>query len=69
MPTELAKHIAVENHRSIVLVRPLSEFADEWLDAHTNGEWFAGALVCEPRYVRDLLEGLERALRGEDDEL
>jgi hypothetical protein len=60
----MAKHTAdlrVENHGSIVLVRPLSERAQLWLDEHIGDEsrWFAGALVVEPRYVAPLVEGMQ----------
>jgi hypothetical protein len=48
----------VENHGSLVLVRPISDSCETWLEDHTSGTWFGGALVCEPRYVGDLLEGM-----------
>ena len=48
----------VENHGSIMLVRPLTADVEAWLRAHTEGMWFGNALVVEPRYVMDLVEGL-----------
>ena len=50
----------IENHGSIVLIRPLTSDVDAWLRASTDAEaqWFGGALVVEPRYVEDLIEGL-----------
>ena len=47
---------AVENHGSIVLVRPLSNDVRSWLHDHTGEEsqWFGGALVVEPRYLEPL---------------
>lgn len=53
---------AVENHLSLVLVRPLTPEANAWLDenvANPDTQWFGGALVCEPRYVSDLVAGIE----------
>jgi hypothetical protein len=48
----------VEDHGSIVLVRPLTDDCREWLYEVTEGSWFGGALVVEPRYVEDLVAGL-----------
>jgi hypothetical protein len=48
----------VEDHGSIVLVRPLTLDVRDWLESVTDGSWFGGALVVEPRYVGDLVAGL-----------
>lgn len=50
----------VENHGSVVLVRPTTSDVREWLEANTSEEsqWFGGALVVEPRYVEALVLGL-----------
>lgn len=48
----------VENHGSIVLVRPLTADVRDWLVEHTDGEWFGSALVVEPRYVEPLVAAL-----------
>jgi hypothetical protein len=50
----------VEDHGSIVLVRPLTDDVEEWLEEHTDEEsqWFGGALVVEPRYLSPLLAGM-----------
>lgn len=48
----------VENHGSIALVRPLTADARTWLEEHTDGQWFGGALVVEPRYLDGLVAGL-----------
>lgn len=54
----------VENHGSLVLVRPLTLAALAWLEANVADEgedmaqWFGGALVVEPRYVETLVHGL-----------
>jgi len=51
----------VEDHGTIVLIRPLTGDVDAWLHRHTDGMWFGPALVVEPRYVAELLEGLVEA--------
>lgn len=48
----------VENHGSLFLVRPLTDDVEAWLGEHTDGMWFGRALVVEPRYVMDIVEGL-----------
>lgn len=52
--------VRVEPHGSLVLVRPLTAAAREWLDEHVaeESQWFGGALACEPRYVGELLAAL-----------
>ena len=49
---------SIENHGSLVLIRPLTNDVQEWLEEHTDGQWFGNALVVEPRYVLPLVEGL-----------
>jgi hypothetical protein len=55
---------SIEDHGSIVLVRPLTLDCQAWLQANTAEEgedmaqWFGGALVVEPRYVEALVEGM-----------
>jgi hypothetical protein len=46
----------VENHGTIVLVRPHTPDVRAWLEEHTDEEaqWFGGALVVEPRYLEAL---------------
>lgn len=53
--------VTVENHGSIHLVRPATDDVREWLEASTDGLWFAGGLAVEPRYTVDLLLGLRDA--------
>lgn len=48
----------VEDHGTVVLVRPHTSDCHEWLIEHTDGTWFGGALVVEPRYVEALVGGL-----------
>lgn len=51
----------IENHGSIVLVRPGSDAVYDWLKENTDGTWFGGALAVEPRYVAALEEALMEA--------
>jgi hypothetical protein len=46
----------VEDHGSIVLIRPLTSDVKAWLEANVNpdAQWFGRALVIEHRYAEDL---------------
>jgi hypothetical protein len=50
----------IEDHGSLVLVRPLTDDVEEWLHENTadDAQWFGGALVVEPRYLEPLVEGM-----------
>ena len=50
----------IENHGTIVLVRPLTPDVKAWLEENVEeaAMWYGGALVVEPRYVEGLIEGL-----------
>jgi hypothetical protein len=52
--------LVFENHGSLFLVRPVSKSAQLWLDENVGDEntlTFAGAIVCEPRYVEAIAQG------------
>jgi hypothetical protein len=52
--------ISVENHGSIFLLRPTSSVGQAWLQENVIGEEtqiFGDAVVCEPRYVMDIVLG------------
>jgi hypothetical protein len=53
--------IAVANEGSIALVWPLSTVGLQWIEQNVDGEalWFGGALAVEPRYLDDLVYGME----------
>ncbi len=51
----------VENHGSVLLVRPLTEAALAWLTENTDGTWFGDALAVEPRYVCNLVAGMRES--------
>ncbi|MEE8503987.1 MAG: hypothetical protein V3T26_06010 [candidate division NC10 bacterium] len=50
--------VLVEKHGTLFLFRPATESGREWLEEHTDGTWFGGALVVEGCYARDLAQGL-----------
>lgn len=60
MPRIESKDVIVESHGSVVLVRPQSDEAREWIEEHVDplAQWFGSALVVEPRYLIQLLEGM-----------
>ena len=50
----------VENHLSVVLVTPISQDAKNWIEDNVPGaQWYLHSLVVEPRYVGDLLGGMQ----------
>lgn len=52
----------VENHGSLVGIRPLNDSCQSWLRLHVNdAQWFGGALMVEPRYVEALVTGMSAA--------
>jgi hypothetical protein len=55
-----AVDLRFENHFSLFLIRPCSETGQRWLDDNVGNEEtliFAGAVVCEGRYVESILRG------------
>jgi len=53
--------VNIENHGSLVLLRPLTEAASDWLDENISedAQHFGGAVVVEPRYVEAIVEGMQ----------
>ena len=53
--------VVVRNEGSLVLLELASEHAREWVEENVQPDamWWAGCLVCEPRYVADLVAGME----------
>jgi hypothetical protein len=52
--------ILVEIHNSVFLLGPLSPVGRTWLEENVIGEHtqlFGDAVVCEPRYVADIVFG------------
>jgi hypothetical protein len=53
----------LENHGCLFLLRPLTTLAREWMNEHLplehpETQFFAGAIVVEPRYIGPILEGI-----------
>lgn len=58
---EAGGDFTVEDHGSVTIVQPLSSACREWLAEHTDGQWWAGGLAVEPRYLDTLVTGLWEA--------
>jgi hypothetical protein len=54
--------LTVENHGSLILLRPNTEAMRAVLVRLTGpaATWFGGALVVEPRYVQAIVEAIAR---------
>lgn len=57
--------ITIENHGTIVLLRPMTPEGTAWVDEHLTGDHlenevltWGNAVVCEPRFVGDILAGM-----------
>ena len=57
--------LLVENHGSILLLRPGTTRARVWLEANCDRRGYqpftGGTLLCEPRYVTDIVAGARQA--------
>lgn len=53
--------VTVQNEGTILLVRPTTALAAQWLRDNTDGTWFGASLAVEPRYLNDLVDGIVRA--------
>lgn len=51
----------VENHGSIVLLRPVTPAANEWVEQHIpdDAQYFGNAVVVEPRYIEGIVNGIQ----------
>jgi hypothetical protein len=60
-----APDIRVENHGSVVLLRPATVAGREWLKAHCDRSGYqpftGGTLLCEPRFVAGIVAGARKA--------
>ena len=52
--------VLIENHFTLILFRLLTPAANQWVEDNVSedAQFFGGALVVEPRYARDLIDGL-----------
>lgn len=57
--------ICVEDYGSVVLLRPATATGRAWLEANCNRSGYqpfgGGTLLCEPRYVADIVAGAREA--------
>lgn len=54
--------VQVLNGGSVVMVKPVTQAAQEWVDEHVvleDWQWMGGAFAVEPRYLDNLLVGME----------
>jgi hypothetical protein len=60
MSTTFRSDVRVENHGSLFVFQPLTPAAQTWIEENVSEEstWWAGGLVVEPRYARDLAAGM-----------
>ncbi len=52
--------VCIENHGSLFVFRPMTPAARAWIEENVSEEsmWWAGGLVVESRYARDLAAGM-----------
>jgi hypothetical protein len=63
-PSEPTCDLIFENHFSLFLIRSVSSAGKTWLDENVGDAetlTFAGAVVCEPRYVDAIAYGAVKA--------
>lgn len=57
--------ILVEDHGSVVLLRPATISGRDWLEANCDRSGYqpfaGGTLLCEPRYVAEIVAGIREA--------
>jgi hypothetical protein len=60
-PNHPTSDIQFENHGSLFLLRPVSSIGRDWLDTNIEPDalTFGDAVVCEPRYVSDIVLGAQ----------
>ena len=53
-------HFHIQNEGTVLLLRPLTESAREWVAESISPEHqeFAGAVVVEHRYISDIMQGI-----------
>lgn len=57
----MAHDFEVEDHGTIVMVRPVSEAAKAWVEENVyleGWQWFGDAFSCEPRMAGALVDGM-----------
>jgi hypothetical protein len=50
------RHIEIHDHGTVVILRPISDAARDWLVEHVGEPGSGGVYTCEPRMARDILQ-------------
>lgn len=52
---------SITNHGSILLLLPLTDAGNAWADEHLpdNAQMFGKSIVVEPRYIADIVDGIQ----------
>lgn len=56
------QHIEINDHGTIVVLRPISDEGRDWLEAHVGEPGPGGVCTCEPRMAQDILQAAARDL-------
>lgn len=61
--THIEIDFRVVNHGSVVIIEPVTEAAQEWVDISIDptAQWWGRGFVAEPRYVANIIAGVEEA--------
>lgn len=66
----MASHFSIENHGSIILVRPLTAAAKAWLKetAPDDAQFLGNAMAVEPRCLDGVLDAIADAGMDDDED-
>lgn len=56
------QHIEINDHGTVVILRPISDAVRDWLEEHVGGPEPGGVYTCEPRMAQDILQAAARGL-------
>ena len=56
------QHVEINDHGTVVILRPISDAGREWFAAHVGEPEPGGVYTCEPRMARDILQAAARDL-------
>ncbi len=56
------KHIEINDHGTIVVLRPISDEGREWFAENVGEPEAGGIYTCEPRMAQDILQAAARDL-------
>ena len=57
------RHITVENHGNVWLLRPLSKKGKRWLHRNLQTEpwqWLGKGVAVDQHYIEDILDGMQQ---------